>query len=646
MIPNPFTRPNAASQSFTLSDNDLRLLLDQVKEPCLLIHLGKKRIVAANLQFTEFTGFGTTEMIKAEIEEIIINCDYELIADGAVNQWTISRKNQNPAKVTGLSRYISHKEKLALLMFQTESTITPGLQESSVNILDELSKLLKEITEIDFKDLINGLIDISTNGFFAKHAVFYMQPKKNELVKKINSSGEKLFPESIPAIEIKRIKQIDFWEPGKRVLSEIQRVGRLNNLSVIVTIPVFISEESNGLLILVFNDKNIREKHEALIRVFAEWINVVVKLHGNLEFYAEKRSKVSAEIDQYSQFYENASDCAVVLNKDNVILDFNNNTPQFLKYSPIELLNQKAQVIFENSEIHDTLSDTEGNSFISVQDPVYIYDREGNKIPVLYKILPVSAIGVERKLLILQDATRQVDAERKIKQYESKAAMGEVVAKFAHEVRNPIHSLDSGLQLLMKKIDEDDPNRNTIDHMHEDCIRMNALMESVLSYSRQKAENFKDVNIAYLLNRIVNRSKAKYKASGVDVIIKSGMGQAVVFGDQRSLEQAFINLITNAFDAVKQNNGGIISIQIEKSKQEDETLEIFISDTGSGIPPEILEKLFEPFVSDKAKGTGLGLAITQQLIEAHQGRIGVETYPGGTIFKVTLPFREIQGEQA
>ena len=90
----------------------------------------------------------------------------------------------------------------------------------------------------------------------------------------------------------------------------------------------------------------------------------------------------------------------------------------------------------------------------------------------------------------------------------------------------------------------------------------------------------------------------------------------------------------------------MISVQIAPNEADSHYLDVSISDTGPGIPPEIQEKIFEPFVTGKPKGTGLGLAITKRMIEAHKGRIELETYPGGTIFKVILPIEEISGDQA
>lgn len=645
MISNPFSKLSGSQDSYSFSANDFRLILDQIQNPTLLVNLEKKLITAANYKFTQLTGIGSNEIAKTDIAHIILDWNEEKIADGAVSQFSVIRKNKNPVQIGIRTQYVSDAEKLALLIFLWDIDVNEELDSVNRNLYEKSVKIVESINELSFNELIEKIAEAGKKVFSAEHCVFYLQDKKNDDVRKIVTTGEDIFPDRIPAIEIKRYKQTDYWQPGKRVLSEIHRVGRLNNFNEIITLPIKINNDCHGLLAIAFRDKNIRSKYEKTISVFSEWINGIIKIQEEIKEIDKANKSVAVEINQYSQFFENASDCAVMLDDDNEILDINSNTAAFLKYSPIELLNQKAEVIFENSDIAKILKENGASIVKSQEKPVTIYDREGNQISIYYQIIPIEAMGINKKLLIIQDATVKVEAEKKIKQFQNKAAIGEVVADFAHEVRNPIHSFVSGIQIMKKKFEPEDALWKTLDSMHEDCLRINDLMESILSYSRQKVENFKDVNIELLIKRIFSQMNSKFKRSGVEALITSKTDNLIVYGDQRSLEQAFINLITNAYDAIKAD-GGVISVQIDKDASNADLMHVSVSDTGPGIPPEIRDKIFEPFVTDKPKGTGLGLAITKRMIEAHNGKIELETYPGGTIFKVILPITEKQGEQA
>jgi len=633
----PFGRHLGILRGYRLSNNDLRILLDLISDPTILINLEKKKIVAVNFAFTALTGYGTDEISQLAIDRVMSNLEKEKIIDGTITEFSLSRKNRSLINRTAMTRFINQSDQLISLVFESEGKKHTNQDPETIKVLQNILRIDQKSFSLTSGTLIQEFIGMVKETSEIQFVVFYSIEDDSADLKK-RSSDERLFPEKIPAIELKRIMKFDYWEPGKRVLSEIHRVGRLNNLKSVYTYPITIDGNYFGLLIFVLFDHKKSEKSDLLLQVFSEWFGDLMNKINQEQIRLEKEKKLTNQVEQFAQYYENATDCAVVLNEDNIIVDFNKKFSQLLKYSPIELLNQKASIIFENSEIANQIQEDieEMQAIRKVQTSVF--NRKGEKIPVFYRIIPLRKFATRKKLLIFHDLTDQEIATKTVRQFENKAALGEVVADFAHEVRNPINNLATGLQLLRRKVDLLDPNIELIDRMQEDCLRLNDLMESVLSYSRQKVDSFKDVNVEHIINRIVHRMKTKFEQSNITTIIKSQASDAIILGDQRSLEQAFINLISNAFDAVR-NTGGIISVQIERIETEAEFLKISISDTGPGIPTEIQQKIFEPFVTDKPKGTGLGLAITKRIVEAHKGKIEVETYPGGTIFKIILPIK-------
>jgi len=630
-----FGRQLGIQRGFRFTSNELRILLDQISNPAILINLEKNKIVAVNLAFTDLTGRGTDEIADLEIDLVISNFDKEKISDGFTSEFSLSRKNKNPINRIAITRYVNYQDKLFSLVFISEDKKHTNQDPATIQALQTLLQIDQKIFSFSLSTLIQEFIKMVKKDPDIQFVVYYATEEKSTELNKW-SSDEKVFPEKIPETELKRIMKFDYWEPGKRVLSEIHRVGRLNNLKAIYTYPVNIDGKQRGLLSFVLFDQNKPEKENLLLEVFSEWLGVLMNRINQEKIRSEKEKDSTDQIEQFAQFYEGATDCAVVLDEDNIIVDFNKKFSKLLNYSPIELLNQKASVIFENSEISNKIQGKMNSIQQIGKMKASIFNRNGEKIPIDYSIIPLHKIKSRKKLLILHDMTEEDNATKTVRQFESKAALGEVVADFAHEARNPINNLATGLQLLRKKVDSLDPNLGLIDRMQEDCLRLNDLMESVLSYSRQKVDSFRDVNIEQLINRIIHRMKPKFEQTKISAMIKILAQTTTISGDQRSLEQAFINLISNAFDAVRKN-GGVISVQIEAIHSETEFLKISISDTGPGIPKEIQEKIFEPFVTDKPKGTGLGLAITRRIIEAHQGKIEIETYPGGTIFKIMLP---------
>jgi PAS domain S-box-containing protein len=625
-----------------MDSEDFRILLDQISNAAILIQLSEKRVIAVNYQYTQLTGFGTDELYHAGLERVLVDVEPEKIKDGNALQWSLIRKNKNPIQTLVNASFVNQNDQLVLLIIQEIEDKETRPESLAMRMLEGLLKINETFSDISLETLTQKITQTGRNVFLSKTCTFYMLESERDQALKIQGE-DKLFPQSLPAIEMNRLGQIDFWEPGKRVLSEIHRAGRLNNLMSIITLPVTVNNDTSGLLVLAWENMRPGEDWLLLLQIYAEWANILFKNQQIQEIVGAKNAVLGLENDQYAQYYENAGDSAILINKENIIIDINQNSAQLLKYTPIELLNQKAAVIFENSELADKLAQEDLSEQAFNLNPTVIYDREGSRKPVFYKIVPLERKGAGRRLLILKDATIQVEAEQKIQQYENKAALGEVIADFAHEVRNPIHSFVSGLQIMKKKADPQDPALETINQMMDDCFRINDLMESVLSYSRQKVENFKDINVELLIRRIFSSMNTKFTRANVSAMVTCKTEMRNVYADQRSLEQVFINIITNAYDAIKPE-GGVISVQIAPNETDERFLDVSISDTGPGIPPEIQEKIFEPFVTGKPKGTGLGLAITKRMVEAHKGLIELETYPGGTIFKVILPTQEISGE--
>ena len=214
-------------------------------------------------------------------------------------------------------------------------------------------------------------------------------------------------------------------------------------------------------------------------------------------------------------------------------------------------------------------------------------------------------------MLLLKNLTNE------LKKAEKKASLGEVVADFAHEVRNPINNISTGLQVLRRTEGMSDDSMHAIDRMQSDCIRMNDLMESILSYSRQTSSEFKRIDLTQLLRRILSRFDRKIKRNGISASLICEIGNSFIHGDLRALDQVFTNILNNSIDSM-QKPGGEIAITIDDMEENEKNLVVTIADTGTGIPEELTEKIFHPFTTGKEKGTGLGLAITKKIIDAHQ----------------------------
>lgn len=216
-----------------------------------------------------------------------------------------------------------------------------------------------------------------------------------------------------------------------------------------------------------------------------------------------------------------------------------------------------------------------------------------------------------------------------------RALLGEVSAIFAHEVRNPINNISTGVQLVSSRLGPEHPLHDSLERIRKECIRLDQLMSDVLFFARPLELKMEPLELAEMMHRLLERWKPRISQAGVltHTAFDAAAGRAL--GDPRTLEQVVVNLLTNALQAMAQ--GGTLSVAVAPSA-DGQAVDLKVADTGPGIPPDLVERIFDPFFTTKKDGTGLGLAISRRIVAAHKGTLHVESYAGaGTVFTIRLP---------
>lgn len=222
--------------------------------------------------------------------------------------------------------------------------------------------------------------------------------------------------------------------------------------------------------------------------------------------------------------------------------------------------------------------------------------------------------------------------EQKVRRAERLAALGRAAAIIAHEVKNPLTSIRLSLYSIEKKASWQMDFNEDLKIVKAAVERVSRTMEDLLHFSGDANLRLKELDLNLLLRDIVNDFKSQNRKN---LIIETSLNKPVppVLADCEKLKGIFGNLISNAITATE--SGGTVRVSTNPSF---DRVMVTIEDWGSGIPPEIKQKVFEPFFTTKQSGTGLGLAIAKKDIEAHRGSIEVESEPGwGTKFTIILP---------
>ncbi len=354
-----------------------------------------------------------------------------------------------------------------------------------------------------------------------------------------------------------------------------------------------------------------------------------------------------------------------VIDTSGAIILFNKAAEDITGYSKEEVLGMNYLKLFGHAQVRSksplyTLA-TGKESFHRRK----ILSTKDNK-PVNVEFSSTLVKGVHDQVIgvveTFNDLSEISNLQRRVTQVETLAALGEMAANVAHEIRNPLGGIGGFAGLLDRKLDKDDPNRKLIKPIVEGVSRLNVIVSDLLSFTRPQKLNPVKVVLQDTLQEIIDFFCISLGNLDKDIKLETHFPdkEIHVYLDSQLFQQIVINLLKNAYDAIE--DSGTVEVRIRMNMPEslsdvldedekDELLRMFsyleidIVDNGIGIPEETLPKLFNPFFTTKDDGNGLGLAITRKIINLHKGDISVASEVNkGTTFTISLPLYETYHE--
>ena len=224
-------------------------------------------------------------------------------------------------------------------------------------------------------------------------------------------------------------------------------------------------------------------------------------------------------------------------------------------------------------------------------------------------------------------------AEAEMRKRQQLATLGEAAAVLAHEIRNPLGIIKTSSQFVHGRVAEGSSEQRVLGYIGDEVDRIENLVRDILDFVRPRELHKVTVVIDELIERLANVAGPEFTKHRITFEVDSRTPGLRVVGDPDQIYQAFLNIVINAIQAMP--NGGRVGV---RSEEINGSALIAFSDTGPGVPIAIRDRIFEPFVTTKARGAGLGLAKVQAIIEAHAGRIHLDSASGqGTRFMITLP---------
>ena len=238
------------------------------------------------------------------------------------------------------------------------------------------------------------------------------------------------------------------------------------------------------------------------------------------------------------------------------------------------------------------------------------------------------------------------ESQRQLGHSEKLAALGQVTATMAHQIGTPLNSISGYIQLMLQEKDLQPTASERLKIIESQLDRLADSVKTVLSLTRQPSPPMKPLDVNAVLEELIHLSRPWVHARKVELLTSLAPDLPPVLGDSTQLQTLFLNLMTNALDAMPQ--GGVLAVETHpgctpSASPNGKWVRISIGDTGMGIPEEMKKRIFDPFFTTKqiGEGTGLGLAICSKITKEHGGRIEVESLVGkGSTFSVSLPVYE------
>ncbi len=349
---------------------------------------------------------------------------------------------------------------------------------------------------------------------------------------------------------------------------------------------------------------------------------------------------IREERDRLRAIVDAAVDGILAIDAEGAILELNPAAQRIFGYDATELLGQNVKILMpqpfrdEHSGYLERYLRTGDRTIIGIGREVRGRRKDGSIFPLHLAVAEGVVAGQHVFTGIVRDLARLREAEDRARQAEQLAALSTITAGIAPDVGTPMTTI-LGYAELLESSAPDEKSRSRARHIVDQVRRVTDLLQTLLNIARPRHAEPEPLGIADVLDHSVDFFREKLKGRGVVVERDYGCRPTVV-ADRDRIEQVFLNLIVNAADAMPR--GGTLSVRIEEPTND--VVEISIEDTGVGIEPRDLERIFDAFYTTKerGKGTGLGLLVSQRIVNEHGGTLRVASEVGkGSRFTIGLP---------
>jgi two-component system sensor histidine kinase AtoS len=551
-------------------------------------------------------------------------------------------KNQLYSKTYALKMYTLTRQPSYLEQYYTmliDSSRFEGIKQTEENAA--LFSVIESISKLDFIFLnkINPLLqakNVTAISYVLDHEV---QPQIDQLESQLSFS-------------------LDLLE--HRTKEEFERTNQSLQVSLIVTYSVSVLSILFGLFCTFYFRRELLRPIESLGKQVREVSRgtfgqqIVYDTRDEFHELAQEFNKMSRNI---AELFEKDQLQKQVLQEEKLVRQ------QILDSLPVGVItrhypskeihiNEKAKEMVLLDDDYCPLSPEKSDWCLKREDSqtealpwfenrkMTLYKQDGSTFSALVSYVPL--LNQQRRetgwLVVLTDITEEIKLQEYMHQSEKLMLAGQLAAGAAHEIRNPLAVIYGFIQLMQKKFSEEESNQYYLPLILQEIERVNRIVTELLMLSKPSSPNYREVTLGEIVSPILPLMKAEATLHGIEIIDQMDK-DTKLHVDVEQLKQIMLNLMKNGIEAMQQ--GGKLTIA---SSCDEANVHILISDTGEGIAPEYLSRIFDPFFSMKEEGTGLGLPISMRMVKNHGGDLLVQSKLGeGTQITISLPIQPTRG---
>jgi PAS domain S-box-containing protein len=652
--PNILARWRTNQKRTALQLDDVAALLDLAPQATFLVDAQDLTIILANAHASELTALMRTELIGLDLTSILGSID-EDVSPGEILRslpphtsaeglYILSRMGRK-IFVTASVTYDGRMPWMVISIETERQREQKTLEEQRTRNLWKNMRRLAFAPQSDSVDIsLEQILEVAVAITGADIAAIFQAHAEQTMLERTHVRGDlSLLAENAHPQDLMNLQLPGLWNRRMHTTTQMQEQARISGLAYVASAPLGQAYARIGMLVLAGKTSPpafIIEALDTLSAHITNAIEIIMRTQQLQEHLLEK----DYEVQTANQIKDLIQDNLILLTPELDIFDLNQAALNSLGYTRDEIIGQPVErILISSYNLTSLLARALQGQASPDLEEIRLYRRNGQAFPANVRVMPCQ---VQRQslgaLILFEDLSEQEKYRKRTEVLEQRAVLGEVTASFAHEVRNPINNLSTGLQLLEFNLPPDDPNQDNIRRLQQDCNRLTNLVKSGLSFIRPMEYKMEPLHLGDLIEGLLASWRYRLERTNIQYQLVVEPGLPLVEGDHRALDQILTNLVNNAIDSMSTNepeHKRILGIQIRHINQTSELdlVEAAISDTGSGIPEEIRDRIFEPFFTTKAGGTGIGLAIVKRIVTAHKGSIDVQSVPGGTVFMVRLP---------